>query len=74
MQKQYIWFRLLGVALIIPNAIREWVDTLTDIASYQENIAQIIDITSYQPTLYKQFLIAHLHHLGLLILVLLALF
>jgi predicted small integral membrane protein len=48
-----IWARLLGVILVLPSAIREWIDMLTDIASYQGNVALITKIMSYKPTLVQ---------------------
>jgi|GEM_PF-5484686 len=45
-----VWYRLLGILLVIPNTLSEWFNTLTDIGSYQGNVALIRSITSYKPT------------------------
>ena len=52
-RKTIIWARLLGIVLVLPSATREWIDMLTDIASYQGNVALIAKIMSYKPTLVQ---------------------
>jgi predicted small integral membrane protein len=47
------WYRLIGALLVFPNAIREWIDMLTDMGSYQGNIALINKIVGYRPTLVQ---------------------
>lgn len=48
-----IWARFLGVILVLPCAIREWIDVLTDIETYQTNSDLIEKIISYNPIMLK---------------------
>jgi predicted small integral membrane protein len=41
-------FRWLSVLLIFPFALREWIDVLTDIGSFQGNVAMIGKIVGYK--------------------------
>jgi predicted small integral membrane protein len=44
------WYRIIGALLVFPNAVREWIDTLTDIGSFHGNIVLINKIIGYKPT------------------------
>lgn len=44
------WYRIIGALLVFPSAVREWIDALTDIGSFQGNIVLINKIISYKPT------------------------
>jgi predicted small integral membrane protein len=56
-----VWARFLGVILVLPCAIREWIDMLTDIASFQGNVALVEKITSYKPTLVQTIFDRSIH-------------